>query len=126
MDKQSLHKHVPTVMTYLEKRRAAKKNQLPKHLRPLPIGPIFIHMALNLAIFAMLCYLMLNRDEFMTEAAPAMGLVVTLMLLIYSLISSFQLKRRHAKTTAARWTRLNQWLMWWAALWFPIAIAYFL
>jgi hypothetical protein len=126
MKKETLHKHLPTFMSYIERRRAAKRNQLPKHLRPVPRWPIVAQMALNAGIFFILCYLMINRDEFMTEAAPALGLVICLLMLIYSLITALQLKQRYRKIPGERLAKLNVWLMGVAALMFPISVAFFL
>ena len=53
-----------------------------KHLRPLPRGPVLFQLVLNAAIGFTLCWLMWNRDEFMSEAAPAVGLLALGALLI--------------------------------------------
>jgi hypothetical protein len=126
MKKETLNKHLPTVMTYLEKRRAAKRNQLPKHLRPLSKKPIVFQIVLNLGIVFTLSWLMFNRDEFMTEAAPALGMVICLLLLIYSLINALQLRQRYQKIPGQRLAKLNVWLMGCAALLFPMSVAFFL
>lgn len=123
---QKLKKALPTVMGYLEKRKKAKQNQLPRHLRPLGKGPIWFQMGLNAGLFFTLCWLMWNRDEFVTEAAPAIGLVVCLLLLIYTLITALQLRARYDKLPGHRWASLNVWLMGAAALMFPLAVAFFL
>ena len=126
MKREALKKHIPTVVGYLERREEAKRNRLPKHLRPLPRWPLFLQIGLNVGIFITLCWLMINRDEFMTEATPALGLVICLLLLIYTLISALQLRQRYAKLPGQRLAKLNLWLMGAAALMFPISIAYFL
>ena len=126
INKDALTKHLPTVMTHLERRRKKAENQLPKHLRPLPRWPIVLQMVLNVAIAFTLAWLMINRDDFMTEAVPALGLVVCLLLLIYTLISALQLKLRYHKLPGHRLAAINVWLMWTAALMFPLSVAFFL
>ena len=117
---------LPTLHNYLQKRKEATKNQLPKHLRPLPRWPIFVQITLNLAIILTLSSLMMNRDDFVTEAAPAIGLVLCLLFLIYTLISALQLRQRYQKVSGARWVKINLWLMIFAAILFPISVASFL
>ncbi len=126
MKRETLKKSLPTVMNYLEKRQKAKQNQLPKHLRPLPRWPIDVQMVLNAGIFYTLAWLMWNRDEFLSEATPALGMVVCLLLLIYSLIAALQLKEKYKNTTYAKRARINVWLMGAAALMFPASVAFFL
>jgi len=124
--RETLKKAVPTLMGYVERREKAAQNQLPKHLRPLSAGPVYIQLALNTAIVFTLCWLMMNRDEFMTEAAPALGLVICLLFLIYSLITALKMKHRYRSSPLRRWTVINVWLMWLAALLFPASVAFFL
>jgi hypothetical protein len=126
MKSEKLKKAVPTLVNYLEKRQAAARNQLPKHLRPLPRWPVLLQMALNAGLFITLCWLMLERDDFMSEAAPAMGLVICLLLLIYSLITALQLSHQYEKAPGHRLTKINFWMMVAAGLMFPAAVAYFL
>jgi hypothetical protein len=126
MDKQTIKNALPTISHFWEKRQAAKKNQLPKHLRPLPRWPIVIQIALNLGIIVTLSTLMLNRDDYLTEAGPAIGLVLSLLFLIYTLISALQLRQRYKKAPGYRWTQVNLWLMIVAAILFPIGVACFL
>ncbi|OGR90136.1 MAG: hypothetical protein A2992_08955 [Elusimicrobia bacterium RIFCSPLOWO2_01_FULL_59_12] len=126
MNRDTLKKALPTLMGHLERRRKVAQNQLPKHLRPLPRWPIVIQLALNSGIFITLSWLMLNRDEFLTEATPALGLVVCLLLLIYTLISAMRLKQRYKHLPGRRLAALNVWLMGLAALMIPLSVAYFL
>src|SRR4051812_46007271 len=102
MKKEMFKKALPTLTTYLERREKAAKNQLPKHLRPLPRWPIVLQIALNSGIIFTLSWLMMSRDEFMTEAAPAVGMVVCLLLLIYTLITALQMKARYFKLPGYR------------------------
>src|SRR5262245_48578156 len=124
MKTEKLKKALPTVAAYLERRREHARNQLPKHLRPLPYWPIYLQMVLNIAITSTLIWLMLSRDEFMTEAAPALGLVICLLLLIYTLISALQLKQQYDKAPGYRWTKINMGLMVIAFLTFAGSVAY--
>jgi hypothetical protein len=126
MNKEKLKKHLPTLMNHLERRRRAATNRLPKHLRPLPLWPIVLQMVLNLSIVITLATLMIERDDFVTEAAPAVGLVGCLLLLIYTLISALQLKQRYQKIPGHRLAVINLWMMGLAALMFPMSVAYFL
>lgn len=124
--KEKLKKSLPTLMGWVERRQEKARNQLPKHLRPLPMWPIFLQIVLNFSIIFTLSWLMISRDDFMTEAAPAVGLVICLLLLIYTLISAVQLKQRYQKTHGQRWSVINFWLMCAAALLYPASVAYFL
>ena len=126
MKKETLKKALPTLTSYLERREKAAKNRLPKHLRPLPRWPIGLQMILNTAIIVTLSWLMISRDDFMTEAAPAVGMVVCLLLLIYSLITALQMKHRYHNLPGHRLARMNVWLMAIAALLFPASVAFFL
>lgn len=126
MNRDKLKKNLPTVANYLEKRRKAKENQLPKHLRPLPRWPIDIQLVLNSGIFFTLAWLMWNRDEFLSEATPALGMVVCLLLLIYTLISAIQLREQYRGTPYAKRTLWNLRLMIIAGLMFPASVAFFL
>ena len=113
-------------MGFFERRRGRVKNQLPKHLRPLPRWPIYLQMALNLAIAITLSTLMINQDDYLTDAGPAVGMVVCLLFLIYTLISAFQMRHRYEKTKEHRLTVINLWLMGIAFLMFPICVGTFL
>jgi hypothetical protein len=126
MNRETLKRTLPTLMSYLERRRKVAKNQLPKHLRPLPRWPIVLQIILNLAIVITLATLMINRDDFVTEAGPAVGLVICLLLLIYTLISALQLKHRYQKAPGYRLAVINVWIMGVAALMFPLSVAFFL
>ena len=126
MDRLTFKQVLPTLAGYLEKRRAAARNRLPKHLRPLPRWPILLQMALNLGLIVTLSTLMINRDDYLTEAGPAAGLVVCLLLLIYTLISALQLRHQYQKAPGYRLTVVNLWLMILAAILFPIGVASFL
>lgn len=117
---------VPTFYGYWERRQEAKQNQLPKHLRPLPKGPIRFQIMLNLGILAAILTMMWSRDEYVSEAGPAIGLVVCFLLLIYALISAFQLRARYAKTEFVRSTKINIGLMVTAFLSWTFAIIQFL
>ena len=124
--KEAIKKSLPTFNAYLERRREKKRNQLPKHLRPISRGPVFFQIALNIGVFITLSWLMLNRDDFVTEAAPAMGLVICLLLLIYTLISALQLKHQFQNAPGRRWTVINFWLMVVTGLMFPATVSFFL
>lgn len=126
MDASHLKRHVPTLMGYWERRRQARKNQLPKFLRPLSRWPILWQMAVNVGIISTLTYLIVNQDDFVSEAGPAIGLVICVLLLIYTLIEGFELKNRYKKTPRYRLAVVNFWLMWIAAVMIPVSVVTFL
>lgn len=107
MNTNKMKTHLPTVAAYMDKRRKAKENRLPKHLRPLPTWPIWIQLFLNSALVIALFNMMVDRDDYLTEAGPAIALVACLLLLIYTLISSIQLRRRYYNIRGARLAKLN-------------------
>ena len=111
MKTMNLKEKMPTFVGYMEKRREAKRNQLPKHLRPLSMIPIYVQLALNTAIIIALAWLMLNQDEFVTEAAPAMVMVICFFLLIFTLVEAFQLHNRYKGLKGERWVKVNAGLM---------------
>src|ERR1700752_2937053 len=111
MDKSKIRAHLPTIPSYLERRRKKKANQLPKHLRPLAIFPIWIQIILNSAILITLYNLMVDRDDFMTEAGTAIVLVVCLLFLIYTLITALRLRQTYIKVRGQRLAKLNLALM---------------
>ncbi len=73
MNTAKIKTHLPTVTNYLEKRKKAKQNRLPKHLRPPEIWPLWIQIALNSGLIIALSNMMVDRDDFLTEAAPAIA-----------------------------------------------------
>src|SRR5258706_6279537 len=92
-----LKKHLPTVSNYLDKKRKSKETGLPKRLRPREIWSLWIQIVLNSGLIIALFNLMVDRDDYLTEAGPAIVLVVCLLLLIYALISAVRLRRFHEK-----------------------------
>jgi hypothetical protein len=70
--------------------------------------------------------LMNTWDDFVTDAAPAMGLVLCLLFLIYSLITALQLRHSYKKVPGSRLAKLNLWLMIIAAILYPMSVASFL
>jgi hypothetical protein len=119
-------KHLPTLNAWLERRRVARLNQLPKHLQPVSIRPILLQLVLNTAIIVTFSILMLNKDEYVSNAGPAMGLVICLLFLFYTVPSSYRLHRRHKGVRGQRLAKLNIWLAGIAFLFLPISIAVFL
>jgi hypothetical protein len=111
MDTGKIKKHLPTIPRYLEKRRKRKQNQLPKHLRPPEVWPIWIQMVLNSALVITLYNLIVDRDDYLTEAGPAIILVVCLLVLIYTLITALRLRQTYQNTRGRRLAKINVWLM---------------
>jgi hypothetical protein len=126
MNRDKLKASLPTIMAFWERREQRLRNQLPRHLRPLPSWPIWLQIALNIGIAITLASLMANRDEFFSEAVPAMGMVICLLLCIYTLISAVQLKSRYLKTPLHKLAQINLWLMIIAFLMLPASVSYFL
>src|SRR5579864_8149075 len=111
MNKSKIKAHLPTIPGYLEKRRKARENQLPKHLRPLAVWPIWIQVGLNSGLIIVLYNMMVDRDDYLTEAGPAIALVVCLLLLIYTLISALRLRDTYAKLRGEKLAKVNFGLM---------------
>jgi hypothetical protein len=126
MDVAKLKSRLPTIPNYLEKRRKAKQNRLPKHLRPPEIWPIWIQIALNSGLIITLYNLMVDRDDYMTEAGPAIVLVVCLLLLIYTLISAFRLRYIYPSGRGRKLAKWNVGLMILAFLFWAGSIVVFL
>ena len=126
MDKAKIKTYLPTVLNYLENRKKAKANQLPKHLRPPEVRPLWIQLILNSAIIVTLCNLMVDRDDFMSEAGPAITLVICLLLLIYTLITALRLRHTYEKTRGQKLAKLNVALMVFAFLLWAASIVVFL
>jgi hypothetical protein len=111
MDIAKLKAHLPTIPQYLEKRRKAKQNRLPKHLRPLDVWPLWVQIALNSGLIMTLYNLMVNRDDYLSEAGPALVMVGCLLLLIYTLISAVQKRHIYHNIRGQRLAKLNFALM---------------
>jgi magnesium-transporting ATPase (P-type) len=126
MDAAIWRRRLPTFFSYWEKRQKAARNRLPKHLRPPSRWPILLQIALNLGIFIALTHLMWNKEEFLTDAGPAITMVVCFLLLIYSMITAVRLRLRYRQTRGQRWASLNFYLMILAFLSWPAAVAVFL
>jgi hypothetical protein len=117
---------LPTIFAYLEKRRKAKQNQLPKHLRPPVIWPIWIQIALNSGLLVTLCNLIIDRDDYLSEAGPAIILVICFLLLIFTLIEAVRYRRFYDKIRGKRLAKINFFLMIAAFLTWAACIVMFL
>lgn len=126
MDKRWMEARVPTFYGWWSRRKKARANQLPKHLRPPAVWPIWIQVALNLGIAWTLWELLWGRDEFLSDQTPAIGLSVTLVLLLYTVTQGWKLKRRFAGLKGRRLAKVNFWLMWAAFLLWPATVAFYL
>ena len=122
----TIRETLPTLFTYWDRRTKARQNRLPKHLRAPGLHPIFVQQTFNLLIIGATTYLMWNRDEFPNEAAPAAVMVISALLLFYTVPNAFAVKRRYAKIKGRRWAKLNFYSTWFAVLSVPICLAYFL
>lgn len=121
-----MKEHIPTFVGIYEKRKLAKKNRLPKHLRPISLWPIAGQMALNIGILSALLNVIVNKDEYLTDAGPAISMVVCLLLLIYTVISAVHLKKLHTSSRGAKLARINFWLMLAALISWPACVAVYL
>ena len=126
MDAIQLKTKLPTFLGWWEKRQKAKRNQLPKHLRPLPVWPIWIQIVLNIAIFSALVTLMTNKDDYVTDAGPAITMVVCLLFLIFTVIEGFKIRSTYKNMRGQRLAKLNFVLMVLAFLAWPASVAVFL
>jgi len=126
MDKAKIKTHLPTIAHYLDERRKAKANQLPKHLRPPEVRPLWVQIFLNSALIVTLCNLMADRDDFMSEAGPAITLVVCLLLLIYTLITALRMRHIYENSRGQKLATLNVGLMLFAFLLWAASIVVFL
>jgi len=121
-----LERYTPTLHAYLEKRRAAKRNRLPVHLRPKSKTPIYIQIVLNLGIAYTLINLMWNRDDVFSEGKAAAAIAVCMFLLISTLVQAVRLKRRFKGIPGQKLAAVNFWLMVIAFLCLPTTIAVFM
>jgi hypothetical protein len=103
----ALKKHLPTVTAYLEKRKKAAMNRLPKHLRAPTLWPLAVQVALNLAILITLTTLVLNKDDYLSDAGPAITMIICLLLVIFCIVEGIQFRRRYHQIRGERWARLN-------------------
>lgn len=126
MDKSKLKTHLPTIPRYLEKRRKAKANQLPAHLRPRPVWPLGVQLLLNAALIYTLYTMMVNREDYLTESGPAVILVACLLVLISTFINAFRYKRRYATGKPSRWAKVNIVLMVLAFIFWCLSIIVFM
>ncbi len=126
MDTPKIKTYLPTLPKYFEKRRQSKQNRLPKHLRPPEIWPMWVQIILNSGLIVTLSNLMVDRDEYLSEAGPALVLVGCLLLLIYTLISAFQKRHIYASGRGKKLVKLNFALMVLAFLFWAASIVVFL
>jgi hypothetical protein len=126
VDPIALKRHVPTFFGFVERRQAARRNRLPKHLRPIVLWPLYLQIVLNTTLIITLSTLMLNKDEYLTDAGPAIVMAICLVMLFYTVSSAFKLKVRYAQIRGRRLSRLNFWLMALAFLCWPLAVVVFL
>jgi hypothetical protein len=111
MDATQIKNYLPTLADWWEKRRKKKQNQLPKHLRPPEIWPIWIQIALNAGLIVMLCNLMIDRDDYLTEAGPAIAMIVAFLFLIFTMIEAVRYRRHYENTRGTRLAKINFVLM---------------
>jgi hypothetical protein len=111
LDATKINALLPTFSAWLEKRRKARRNRLPKHLRPPEIWPIWIQIALNSGLIVTHFNLMIDRDDYLTEAGPAIAMVLCFLFLIYTLISAVRLRRHHESLRGRRLAKVNLGLM---------------
>ena len=105
MDVARIKTIFPTLSAWREKQRKEKQNQLPKHLRPPEIWPIWIQIALNVGLIVMLCNMMIDRDDYLTEAGPAIGMIVAFLFLIFTVIEAVRYRRHYEKIRALDWPK---------------------
>jgi len=126
MDTAELKRKLPTFVGWWERRRQAARNRLPKHLRPPALWPIGLQIVLNLAIMIALLTLISNRDDYVTDAGPAITMVICLLFLIFTVIEGFKMRAQYKGTRGQRWAKLNFSLMIVAFLCWPASVAFYL
>lgn len=126
MDTKTLQEKVPTFYGWWDRRRKKRQNQLPKHLRPMSTWPIWIQCALNVGIMYALYSIMVDQDDYLTDAGPAMGMAVCLILLLFTIPTAIRLKRRYRDVPGERLAKINFWLMGVAFLLWPLTVALYL
>lgn len=126
MDEMKLKRNIPTFMAYWERRRKAARNRLPKHLRPLAVWPVWVQLILNIAIMVTLCTLMLNKDDYLTDAGPAITMILCLILLIYTIYEGLHMRDRYKNIKGQKLAAINFWFMVAAFLCWPATVAVFL
>lgn len=93
MSDSFMQKHLPTIAAWQARLREARLRQLPEHLRPRPLWPLWFHLFINTSVFFTLWYLMLYRDDFFSEAGPAFALGVCTFVLIATLAAGVDYRR---------------------------------
>ena len=126
IDKAALKTKLPTFVGYWERRQKAAYNRLPKHLRPPAIWPIGIQVVINAAVFVTLVTLMVNKDEYVTEAGPAITMVLCLLVLIYTVINGVRMRNDYRNIRGQGLAKFNFWLMVAAFIAWPLSVAVFL
>ena len=122
----SLREKLPTLFNLINQRREAARNRLPKHLRPPSRGPILVQLALNAGLIVVLCTIMLNKDDYVSEAGPAIALIVCLLFLIGTVATAVHYRKLYRGTPLQRWAKLNFGFMVVALLCWPAAIYVYL
>jgi hypothetical protein len=111
MDSIKMKQYLPTMAAYWDKHRKARQNRLPKHLRPPVIWPIWVQIALNSGMIIALSNLMIGRDDYLTEAGPAIAMTLAFLFMIFTLIEAVRYRRRYVKIRGARLAKINFILM---------------
>ncbi len=122
----TLKRTLPTVFQFLERRQKAARNRLPSHLRPPARWPIVVQIILNVAIIGTLIALISNIDDFVTDAVPAVVMIVCLLFLIYTIISGMRLRAKFLKRDGHRLAQVNFWMVIAALVLWPATVAFFL
>jgi len=111
MDAAQIKAYLPTAAAWWDKRRKERQNRLPRHLRPPAIWPLWVQIALNTGLIVTLCNLMINRDDYLTEAGPAISMGVCFLFLIFTIIEAVRKRRFYVKMRGARLAKFNMVLM---------------
>ena len=107
MDVAKIRKHLPTVAAWWDRRRKEKENRLPRHLRPPAIWPLWIQVALNIGLIVTLWNLMIGRDDYLTEAGPAITMGICFLVLIFTIIESVRMRRFYDKRRGVKLSKVN-------------------
>jgi hypothetical protein len=107
MDAAKIKTYLPTLVAWWAKRRKEKQNRLPRHLRPPAIWPLWIQIALNTGLIVILCNLMINRDDYLSEAGPAIAMGICFLFLIYTIIEAVRMRRFYDKMRGVKLAKAN-------------------
>jgi hypothetical protein len=126
MDAMTLKKALPTFSEAIDRWRKKRHNRLPKHLRPPEIWPLWLQIAFNSGLIIALSSMIIDQDDYLSDAGPAIGMVVCFLFLVYTVISSLQMRVRFQGIRGAKLAKVNLWMTGSAFLLWAYTVSIFL